>query len=81
MCTNYYYTIISKGVLSMKINTKALKLAMLKSHITSGKGLAIAAGISPNTVSRMINGLPITVETLLKLTVALEVEPADLVEG
>lgn len=65
----------------MKINRIRLTSLMVREDIKNSKELAVAAGISVNTVSRLMNGATAKVPTIGKLAAALNCEPAELLEG
>lgn len=64
----------------MQISNAKLSLAMLNAGIDTSKELATAAGVGVNTISRILNGSGATIATVRRLSVALNVEPADLVQ-
>lgn len=63
-----------------KISKNALGIAMLRAGVTSYKNLAGRAGVSVNTVSRLINGGSATLPTLRALGGALGIDPAEIIE-
>ena len=63
-----------------KIIKNALGIAMLRAGITSYKNLAGRAGVSVNTVSRLINGGSATLPTLQAFGKALNIDPANIIE-
>lgn len=64
----------------MRINKNKLALAMLNAGITSIKGLAVASGVSINTISRSNNGGCVKLPTLARIAEALGVDSGELVE-
>ena len=63
-----------------KISKNVLGGAMLRAGVTSYKNLAERAGVSVNTVSRIINGGSTKLPTLQAIAKALNVDPADIIE-
>lgn len=63
-----------------KISKNALQIAMFRAGITSYKDLAERAGVSVNTVSRIVNGGSTKLPTLRALCDALGVDVADIIE-
>ena len=63
-----------------KISKNLLGIAMLRAGVTCYKNLAERAGVSVNTVSRLINGGSATLSTLLSLGSALNIDPAEIIE-
>ena len=63
-----------------KISKNVLGVAMLRAGVTSYKNLAERAGVSVNTVSRVINGGSTKLPTLQAIAKALNVDPADIIE-
>ncbi len=63
-----------------RINRNKLKLAMLNAGIPHSKDLAAKAGVSVNTVSRIINGGGTKISTFGKLATALGVDPAEIIQ-
>ena len=53
---------------------------MLRAGVTCYKNLAERAGVSVNTVSRIINGGSAKLPTLQALAKTLNVDPADIIE-
>ena len=64
----------------MRISKNKLALAMLNAGITSIRDLAVASGVSINTISRSNNGGTVKIPTLQRLSAALGVDPAELLE-
>ncbi len=64
----------------MKINITKLSVAMIHANISTAKRLAEVSGVSVNTISRMHNGGSVKLPTLQRLSVALGVDPAELIE-
>ena len=64
----------------VKISITKLSVAMIRSNIESGKQLAKASGVSVNTISRLRNGGSAKLPTLQRLSAALGVDPADIIE-
>lgn len=64
----------------MRINKNKLALAMLSAGIESIGALAVASGVSINTISRSNNGGAVKLSTLRRLALALGVDPAELLE-
>lgn len=56
-------------------------LAMLNAGVDSIRDLANLSGVSINTISRSNNGGTVKLATLRRLAAALNVEPAELLEG
>jgi transcriptional regulator with XRE-family HTH domain len=65
----------------MPLNKTKLHIAMLKAGITSSKELASLAGISVNTVSRLLNGGTAKITTLQRITAVLKVDVTEILEG
>lgn len=63
-----------------KISKNALGISMLRAGVNSYKNLAERAGVSVNTVSRLINGGSASLPTLRALGDALGIDPADIIE-
>lgn len=63
-----------------KISKNALQIAMFRAGITSHKDLAERAGVSVNTVSRIVNGGSTKLPTLRALCNALGVDVAEIIE-
>ena len=63
-----------------KISKNLLGIAMLRAGVTCYKNLAERAGVSVNTVSRLINGGSATLPTLRALGSALGIDPAEIIE-
>jgi transcriptional regulator with XRE-family HTH domain len=63
-----------------RISKNALGIAMLRAGITSYKNLAGRAGVSVNTVSRIINGGSASLPTLQAFGKALGVDPLEIME-
>lgn len=64
----------------MRISKNRLGLAMLNSGVGSIRDLAAASGVSINTISRSNNGGTVKLSTLRRIAVALNVDPAELLE-
>ncbi len=64
----------------MKISKNKLGLAMLNAGVESIRDLAAASGVSINTISRSNNGGTVKLTTLRRIAMALNVEPAELLE-
>lgn len=64
----------------MRINKAQLNLAMLKAGVKDQKDLAARANMHPNTISNMMRGATVKLETIGKLAAALEVDPADIIQ-
>lgn len=62
----------------MRMNKLKLSYAMLKAGVDSSKRLAELAGISVNTISRILNGGSAKVATVRKIAKALNVDPIEL---
>ena len=65
----------------MKISKSGLSIAMLNAGVDTFKQLAEKTGLSVNTLSRLNNGAAPMVSTVRKLAVALDCDPADIIEG
>lgn len=65
----------------MKISITKLAIAMVNADVGSSKALAALSGVSVNTISRLRNGGSVKLPTLKRLADALNVSPADLIEG
>ena len=65
----------------MKISISKLAIAMVNAEVGSSKALAALSGVSVNTISRLRNGGSVKLPTLKRLADALNVSPADLIEG
>lgn len=65
----------------MKLGKNKLGLAMINAGIDSIRDLAAASGVSINTISRSNNGGTVKLGTLRKIAAALNVDPAELLEG
>lgn len=63
-----------------RISKNLLGIAMLRAGVTCYKNLAERAGVSVNTVSRIINGGSATLPTLRALGNALGIDPAEIIE-
>jgi len=63
-----------------KISKKQLGIAKLNAGIKADKDLAVMAGVSVNTLSRINNGGRATLATVQALAVVLKVKPAELLE-
>ena len=64
----------------MKISISKLSVAMIRADIGTAKQLAKVSGVSVNTISRLRHGGSIKLPTLQRLSSALGVDPADLIE-
>lgn len=64
----------------MRISKNKLALAMLNAGVDSIRDLAAASGVSINTISRSNNGGTVKLATLRRLSEALGVDPAELLE-
>lgn len=64
----------------MRISKLSLAYAMLKAGVDSSKRLAELAGVSVNTISRILNGGTAKVATIRKIASALNVDPLKLLE-
>ena len=64
----------------MRISRTKLACAMLSAGIDHHKALAATAGISVNTISRLVNGGSITIPTLRRLADALRIDPTSIIE-
>ena len=65
----------------LKISISKLSVAMVNAGIDSSKRLAEVSGVSVNTISRLRNGGSVKLPTLRLLAEALDVDPADILEG
>lgn len=63
-----------------KISKNLLGITMLHAGVTSYKNLAERAGVSVNTVSRIINGGSATLSTVQALSTALNVDPVEILD-
>ena len=64
----------------MRISKTKLSCAMLNAGVDSSKALAGKAGVSVNTISRILNGGSATVPTVRKLAEALGCNPEELLQ-
>ena len=64
----------------MRIGKNKLALAMLNAGVESIRDLATVSGVSVNTISRSNNGGTVKLSTLRRIAVALNVDPAELLE-
>ena len=64
-----------------KVSKKNLGIAKINGGVKSDRDLAAMAGVSVNTLSRINNGGRATLATVQALARALNVQPADLLEG
>lgn len=65
----------------MRISKNKLAVAMLNDGVESIRDLAAASGVSINTISRCNNGGTVKLSILRRLAVALNCEPAELLEA
>ena len=63
-----------------KLSKNKLGIAMLNAKVKSSRDLAVLAGVSVNTVSRINNGGRDKLATVQALAVALGVDIAELLE-
>ena len=63
-----------------RISKNRLSIAMLDAGVKCAKDLAVLAGVSVNTISRINNGGRATLPTVQALAAALNVEPSALLE-
>ena len=63
-----------------RISKNALGIAMLRAGVTSYKNLAGRAGVSVNTISRIVNGGSASLPTLQAFGKALNIDPAEIIE-
>lgn len=63
-----------------KLSKNKLGIAMLNAKVKSARDLAVLAGVSVNTVSRINNGGRAKLATVQALAVALGVDIAELLE-
>jgi transcriptional regulator with XRE-family HTH domain len=54
---------------------------MLKSGVDTSKMLAAGAGISVNTISRLLNGGSTKLPTLRRIATALNIDPIEIIEA
>jgi len=64
-----------------KLSKNKLGIAMLNAKVKSARDLAVLAGVSVNTISRLNNGGTVKLSTLRRIAAALKVDPAELLEG
>lgn len=63
-----------------KVSKKNLGVAKINARVKADKDLALLAGVSVNTISRINNGGRATLATVQALAAALNVKPAELLE-
>jgi len=63
-----------------KLSKNKLGIAMLNAKVKSARDLAVLAGVSVNTISRLNNGGTVKLSTLGRIAKALNVDPAELLE-
>jgi len=63
-----------------KLSKNKLGIAMLNAKVKSARDLAVLAGVSVNTISRLNNGGTVKLSTLRRIAAALKVDPAELLE-
>lgn len=63
-----------------KVSKRNLGVAKLNAGVKSDKDLALLAGVSVNTISRINNGGRATLATLGRIAKALGVDPAELLK-
>ena len=64
----------------MRISISKLSVAMIRAGIGTSRKLAEASGVSVNTISRLHNGGSVKLPTLQRLSEALHIDPAELIE-